>query len=153
MGPIREVALRPGAVAQTRIAGPPVAIERSQSRMTNRQSLAHRWRTEASTLRRRGADAQAAALESCAAELEEEDRLFSLETITLEQAEGESGYSYSALQKMVSHGRIPNAGTAHRPRVRRCDLPKKARSPSGVNSEPSLADLVLAANHKSSPIS
>ncbi len=92
-------------------------------------------------------------MESCAKELEEEDRLSALEAITLEQAEGESGYSYSALQKMVSRGRIPNAGTAHRPRIRRCDLPKKPGGPENANGEPNLVDLVLAPNDKSSPIS
>jgi hypothetical protein len=121
--------------------------------MGSRSSLVERWRAEASTLRRRGAEAQAAALELCATELEEEDRVLSLEAITLEEAERESGYSYSALQKMVSHGRIPNAGTAHRPRVRRRDLPKKPPHPDSGSGESGLAALVLASNDESPPIS
>ena len=107
--------------------------------------LAHRWRDDATLLRRRGADAQAATLESCASELEEEVRRLSLETLTLAQAGRESGYSYHALQKMVADGRLPNAGKPHRPRIRRRDLPKKP-SPDreGARGEPDLASLVLA---------
>lgn len=107
--------------------------------------LGTRWRTEAEIPHRRGADQQAAVLESCASELEQEGRLFSLEEITLEQAEHESGYSYSALEKMVRSRRIPNAGPPGHPRIRRKDLPKK---PGGSceprEGEPDLAELVLA---------
>jgi hypothetical protein len=104
-----------------------------------------RWRTEAEILHRRGADDQASVLESCASELEQEGRLFSLEVLTLEQAADESRYSYSALEKMVRSGRIPNVGKPGAPRLRRCDLPKKsggAREPR--RGEPDLAQLVLA---------
>lgn len=110
-----------------------------------REALAQRWRDDAALLRRRGAEAQAAAVESCASDLEEEDRRLSLEMLTLEQAEGESGYSYSALQKMVADGRLPNAGGPHRPRIRRCDLPKKPiPGREQAKGEPDLASLVLA---------
>jgi hypothetical protein len=109
------------------------------------EALTRRWRDDAALLRRRGAEAQAIALESCALDLEEEDRRLSLETLTLEQAEGESGYSYGALQKMVGDGRLPNAGGPHRPRIRRCDLPKKPRTGrETAKGEPDLAGLVLA---------
>ena len=109
------------------------------------QALAQRWRDDAVLLRRRGAEAQATALESCASDLEEEDRRLSLETLTLEQAEGESGYSYGALQKMVADGRLSNAGGPHRPRIRRCDLPRKSSAGrEGTKGEPDLASLVLA---------
>ncbi len=90
--------------------------------------LAARWRVEAAVLRRRGADHQGAVLESCASDLEQWAREHELEALTLEQAELESGYTYSALQKMVAAGRLLNVGEPHRPRVRRGDLPKKARS-------------------------
>ncbi len=109
--------------------------------------LRMRWHSEAEILRRRGAEKQAAVLKQCACELEQERRLVALEELTLEQAVEESGYSYSALQKMVREGTIPNAGKKCVPRVRRCDLPKK---PGGSNQptkgEPDLAELVLAAN-------
>jgi hypothetical protein len=109
------------------------------------QSLAERWRAEAALLRRRGADAQGAAMESCASDLEDEARLFSLETLTLEQAARETGYSYSAVQKMVRDGTIPNVGKKGAPRVRRGDLPKKpGGGPEPRGGEPDLAELVLA---------
>ena len=113
--------------------------------MPNRPSLAERWRTEAALLRRRGANAQAAVMDSCAAELEEEARTYSLEALTVGQAANESGYSYGALQKMVSEGTIPNVGRKGAPRIRRGDLPKKPGSSyESSKSEPDLAELVLA---------
>ncbi len=112
-----------------------------------------RWRSEAEILHRRGADEQAAVLESCVSDLEEEARLFSLEEITLEQAAGESGYSYSALQKMVSDGTIQNVGKKGTPRVLRGDLPKKPGSGKELSKgEPLLAELVLAGKGSSSHI-
>ena len=103
--------------------------------------LAARWRAEAAVLRRRGAALQAEVLEQCAAELEADERERALEALTLEQAATESGYSYSALQKLVGSGALTNVGDKHRPRVRRGELPRK---PSRVQheSEPDLAALV-----------
>lgn len=105
--------------------------------------LAAHWRAEGAVLRRRGAEQQAAVLESCAAELEQCAREQELEALTLEQAERESGYSYSALQKMVATGRLLNVGEPHRPRVRRGDLPKKAhtRPPGPFADKPDGPDL------------
>src|SRR5882762_3625710 len=102
--------------------------------------LTTRWRAEADVLHRRGADEQAVVLKSCAHELKEEGRLFSLEALTLEQAAESSGFSYSALQKMVRDGTLPNVGKKGAPRVRRGDLPKKpggSGEPRG--GEPDLA--------------
>jgi len=90
-------------------------------------SLPELWRHEAAVLRRRGAAGQAEALESCAAELEAWESQRALEALTLEEAERESGYSYSAIEKMVRRGEIENVGEKGRPRVRRGDLPRKAR--------------------------
>ncbi len=108
--------------------------------------LASQWRDEADTLRRRGAEVQAVALESCADELEAAHREQALEALTLNEASQESGYSYSALQKKVASGELPNMGTKNCPRVRRGDLPRKAgqlpRKPS--DGEPDLAGKVLA---------
>ncbi len=73
-------------------------------------SLATQWRTDADTLRRRGAAAQAVALESCADDLEAAHREHALEALTLNVASQESGYSYSALQKKVASGELPNMG-------------------------------------------
>ncbi len=108
--------------------------------------LASRWRTEAEIFERRGAANQAATLKSCADELEQWMRERELEKLTLVQAAKESGYGYSALQKMVADGRLPNVGEKNRPRMRRCDLPRK---PSRLvliqeNGEPDLAEVILA---------
>ena len=109
-------------------------------------ALAEQWRGEAEVLRRRGAIAQAEVLESCAAELEASLRECELEALTLQEAAAESGYSYSALQKLVSSGELANVGERHRPRVRRGDLPRKARglSTRPRSGEPDLAAQVLA---------
>ena len=107
--------------------------------------LSARWQGHAAILHRWGATAQAAAVELCASELEDEARAFSLESLSLGQAEEDSGFSYSALEKMVRNGRITNVGSPGQPRVRRGDLPKKpggSREPRG--GEPDLAELVLA---------
>ena len=101
-------------------------------------SLPERWRQEAGVLRRRGAANQADALESCADELEAWERERALEALTLEDAERESGYSYSALEKMVRRGELENVGEKGRPRVRRGDLPRKVR-----REAPDLAGPVL----------
>jgi len=90
-------------------------------------SLPQLWRHEAAVLRRRGAAGQAEALESCADELEAWERQRALEGLTLEEAERESGYTYSALEKMVRRGELENVGEKGRPRVRRGDLPRKPR--------------------------
>ena len=108
--------------------------------------LASQWRDEADTLRRRGAEVQAVALESCADELEVALREDSLEALTLNEASQESGYSYSALQKKVASGELPNVGNKNCPRVRRGDLPRKAgRLPRGPSDgEPDLAGKIFA---------
>ena len=107
--------------------------------------LAAQWRSEAETLRRRGAAAQAVALESCADDLETALRERTLEALTLNEASRESGYSYSALQKMVANGTVPNQGNSHRPRIRRGDLPRKAGRLGKVSGEgePDLVGRIL----------
>jgi len=110
------------------------------------QELTARWRTEAGVLRHRGAEALAANLESCAVELEQWAQAWQLERLTLEQAAQESGYSYSALQHLVAAGRIKNAGTVHRPRIRRSDLPRKMGDAPATGL--ALADRVLAARQR-----
>lgn len=86
------------------------------------RDLAARWQEEAETLRHRGAPRQAEAVESCAEELEDRLREWRLERLTLSEAASEAGLSYSALQKKVSRGDLPNAGEEGAPRVRRADL-------------------------------
>jgi hypothetical protein len=83
------------------------------------------WREEAAVLRRRGATEQAEVLESCADELERAVKLYETEELSLPEASRETGYTYAALQRMMSEGRLPNAGEPGKPRVRRADLPRK----------------------------
>ena len=63
------------------------------------------------------------------------------EELTLGQASEESGFSYSHLQQ--SKGII--VGTSGSPRVRRCDMPYKARrsGPKLAKGQPDLADEIL----------
>ncbi len=115
--------------------------------MTPRDLVA-RWRSEADVLRRRGGESLAASLESCAQELEAWAREHELEALTLEQAAAESGLSYSALQHAVSEGRIRNAGSKHKPRVQRGDLPRRKVGQICYSDNQQLADKVLAARRK-----
>lgn len=102
--------------------------------------IAH-WGADAATLRRRGAEREATVLESAAAELAAAQAAWEAELLTLEQAARESGLSYSALEKAVRRGRLPNAGSKGAPRVRRADLPRKGPAKSG----PDFAGRVLDA--------
>ena len=103
--------------------------------------LCSRWRAEADTLRRRGAESEAIALASCAADLEAWAAEHETETLTLAEAATVSGYSYSALEKMVRAGRLANAGWERRPRVRVADLPRKAKPATATG--PTLAERIL----------
>ena len=110
-------------------------------------TLVAHWRYEAGRLRTMfGAEPQAITLETCARELEELVQTTAFETLTLEQAAQESGLSYSALEKAVRSGRIPNAGEKGKPRLHRRDLPRKgARSQPPATND--LASRVLAGRH------
>jgi hypothetical protein len=107
-------------------------------------TLPDRWRFEAETARRIGADAQAKTLEKCATDLELREREEQLRLVTLREAEELTGYSYSALEKSVRSGRLPNAGSKCRPRIRFADLPRKAGPRLRAEPGPDLADRVLA---------
>jgi hypothetical protein len=104
-------------------------------------ALAARWRADAGVLRHRGDEALASCLEGVAAELDEWVHAWELERLTLEQAAAESGYSYSTLQHLVAAKRLPNAGSARRPRIRRGDLPRKVNAAAAGSG---LAEKVLA---------
>lgn len=88
--------------------------------------LAAQWREEAETLRKRGAAAQAVAVESCADELTRELANLETEELTLTQAARVCGYSADHLGRLIRDGKIANAGRNNAPRVRRADLPRKA---------------------------
>ena len=105
------------------------------------RELADGWRAEALVLRKRGATAQAEALESCVADHEQVLDAWHTEELTLRQASEESGFSYSRLQQMKDI----NIGTCGTPRIRRCDLPYKSRrsGPRLAHGQPDLADEIL----------
>ncbi len=91
-------------------------------------SLAAQWRDEADTLRRRGAEVQAVALESCADELERELDSLENELLSIKEAAAESGYSEETLRRRVRKGEIgavrSNGKNSHL-KLRRGDLPTK----------------------------
>lgn len=115
---------------------------RPQEASSGPADLPARWRAEAARFRAYGAEPQAVTLEACARELEEIIRAATFETLTLEQASHESGLSYSALEKAVRTGRIPNAGEKGKPRLFRKDLPRKGTTPPA--HELGLAGKVIA---------
>ena len=94
-------------------------------------ALAYGWREDVATLRRRGAVAQAVAVESCADELEAAFRERDETLLNLTEASRLSGYSSGHLGRMVRDGTIPNVGRPNAPRIRHVDLPRKAGLPPG----------------------
>jgi len=107
--------------------------------------LASEWRSEAELFRRRGLDEAARMAESYAAELEVRVLHWSKEALTLSQAEKESGYSRSALERRLATGEIQNAGEFGAPRILRRDLPRKGGSSPSQSEldEPDIARIVL----------
>lgn len=107
--------------------------------------LARRWRAEADLYRDRGQESLARMSEAYLREFEATHLEADLEELTLEQAVAASGYSYSTIQKQVADGVLQNVGDKNRPRVRRGDLPRKARNLGADDSgdEPDLVARVL----------
>lgn len=110
--------------------------------------LADRWRNEADTFRSYGAERLATACEKHADELEAAWAEWWTERLTYEEAAGELGCTYSAIQKKVQRGDLPTV-TDGGPRVRRCDLfPELADESVELTTEdgdPDLAGEVLRA--------
>ena len=109
--------------------------------------LVDSWRMEADRLRRYGAEGQATALESCAAELAAAEQEFLFETLTLEQAATASGVSYDVMSRKIRRGEIPNAGRKGKPLVRRADLLPGVEHPGPRpvtdRGEPDIAEQLL----------
>lgn len=59
-------------------------------------------------------------------ELEAALRAAAHETLTLEEAARESGYSVAHLARLIQRGTIPNAGRKYAPRILRTNLPLRA---------------------------
>jgi hypothetical protein len=85
------------------------------------QGLSQKWRDEAATLRRYGADVSASALVACAEDLEEALRQEDETLLDLQQAAAE-----------MREGKLPNAGRPGAPRIARQHLPRKATEVAGV---------------------
>ena len=116
------------------------------------RTLLDRWRREVDVLRRHGSVEAATSLEACIADVEQFEQDYENEPLPPAVASEESGYSISWLLKMISEGRIPNAGRPYAPMIRRGDLPRKFRPvgnhrPDGnhrrPDGSPSLVDDVL----------
>lgn len=61
-------------------------------------------------------------------DLEAMQRQRATETLSPDEAAKETGYSVDHLLRLKRQGKLPNAGTEHRPRFRRADLPRKPQS-------------------------
>jgi hypothetical protein len=92
--------------------------------------LAARWREEAGLLRGYGASEAATAAELHAQQVVEAVKRAEDEELTLEEAAVASGYSKRRLSELIADGTIPNVGRKGAPRIRRADLPRKAKAPS-----------------------
>lgn len=89
-------------------------------------TLANEWRDDADRYERDDARVPAhRLLRRLAEDLEERLRELELEELTLQQAASETGYSYSALDKMERRGDLPSESRGGTRYVRRSDLPRK----------------------------
>ncbi len=84
--------------------------------------LATQWRNEADQMRRRGADAFARLLESCAEDLEVALTQWELEQLTVPEAAAETGKSKSQIWRDVQQGRLAKVNDESTIRVRRADV-------------------------------
>lgn len=83
------------------------------------------WRARAVDLRAYGADTAATTLERVAGELDAALSSAS-STLSLTEAARQSGYTADHIGRLIRNGSLPNVGRKHSPRVRACDLPRKA---------------------------
>lgn len=93
-------------------------------------NLATAWRALAEQLRPYAPPA-AEAWGRAADELEAALRASADEELTLAEAARESGFADRTLREKLAKGEIPNVGRKHAPRIRRGDLPRRARANSG----------------------
>jgi hypothetical protein len=92
------------------------------------QEFAAKWTDVADGFRRRRALVDGAALlDDVLADVAAVAQADADELLDLRAAARESGYSADHLGRLVHAGTIPNAGRPHAPRIRRADLPRKAR--------------------------
>lgn len=100
------------------------------------------WRTRADELGR-FAPAAAEAFRAAADELEAALATAEDEALDLTTASLESGYAARTLREHIARGKVPNAGSKHRPRIRRGDLPRRTRSAPGAwDAESHVSEIV-----------
>ena len=101
------------------------ADEQGRGALGELRLLKEQWTADADLLRRYGDERGAHVSQMHAAQLESALQQLQWETVSLEVAEEESGYTRGHLRRMLSEGTLPNVGTAQDPKVFRCHLPRK----------------------------
>ena len=89
------------------------------------------WRKDAGLLRGYGASEAAASAELHAEQLTEAIGQAADEELTLSESASASGYSKRRLSELLADGTIENVGRRGAPRIRRGDLPTRAKSKKG----------------------
>jgi len=99
--------------------------------------LVRLWREHAATLRKYGADDQAAVLEQCATEVEADRQRRDGATINLDEAVELTGFSRSHLRRLWRTQKVRQVGTRGNPEFLVSELPRK---PGYVAKNEILAD-------------
>ena len=107
--------------------------------------FAQRMREDADLFERRGLKDLAGMVRSYADELDAYEEDHSSELLTLDEAAAASGYHKDSLSRMISEGKLSNAGKHGAPRVRRRDLPKKPARAARSQASTAGPQLVKAA--------
>jgi hypothetical protein len=100
--------------------------------MTDVWALIESWRQRAAIFRKHGVEQAATTIDVLVAELEVVLQASDDRPLTLREAAVESGYSADHLARLVRRGKVANVGRKFAPRVRRGDLPKRARRDNDV---------------------
>lgn len=106
-------------------------------RYDSADDLAQLWRHHAATLRKYGAEQQAAVLEQCAAEVEADRQRRELARLSIDDAVDLTGYSRSHLRRLWRTGQVRQLGTRENPEFHAADLPRK---PGYITENKTLAE-------------
>lgn len=109
--------------------------------------LSARWRGDADRLEHWGDSRGAELLRLAAAELDAAVCAADDEELTLEEAVQESGYSERRLRELIADGTIPQAGRKGAPRIRRRDLPRRAKGRAAGYDPDADARALLSGHH------
>lgn len=117
-----------------------MGIRQDRNDGTTLRAFISKWSGEAETLRRLGAHVDGAKLiDALLVDLQALSRAEASESLTLEEAARESGYSPDHLGKLLRSGIIPNAGRKNAPRILRTHLPLKPSALRKARGEGQLA--------------